>query len=117
MSVIDEIAAERAAAAEAMREACLDAAEAERQDWLQITPAAPVALGCAHVKRRIRALPIPDASALAERDERMREEGRREGMEQAAQIAQDRESEGGEYGLAARHIAAAIRAAAKGSLP
>lgn len=69
------IAAERAAAAEAMREACLDAAEAERQDWLQIAPPAPVALGCAHVKRRIRALPIPSASALAERDERMREEG------------------------------------------
>lgn len=41
---------------------------------------------------------------------RIHAEARRQALTEAAQIAQDRESEGGEYALAAKHIAAAIRA-------
>jgi len=85
-----------------------------------------------HDDRVVRFLSLtapPDTSALAEAVGAARDEGRIEGatlgaaelaeaIEAAvieervacAQIAQNRESEGGEYALAARHIAAAIRA-------
>lgn len=81
-----DLAAERAAAAEAMREAAADCARllllpddcgpAEAHGRFQQAIATCEA---------IRALPIPSASALAERDERMREEGSREAFVKTAE--------------------------------
>lgn len=82
-----DLAAERAAAAEAMREAAADCARllllpddcgpAEAHGRFQQAIATCEA---------IRAIPLPDASALAERDERMREDGRREEREACAAL-------------------------------
>lgn len=144
-----DLAAERAAAAEAMREACVGKLEEKRRrvvkhyglgdegqelrfalhDMIEAVRSLPIPSASALAEREKEAyrrgwldresdfmagvertgMVVTDESALAERDERMREEGRREAFTEAAQIAQDRESEGGEYGLAAKHIAAAIR--------
>ena len=59
-----------------------------------------------HALTAIRARGPTDALAAA------LAKAREEALREAAHIAQDRESEGGEYAMAARHIAAAIRALA-----
>lgn len=80
-----DLAAERAAAAEAMREACAEACDGHAET-LALNAVGGLAVVAARTSAAIiRSLPIPSASALAERDERMREDGRREAFVKAAE--------------------------------
>lgn len=80
-----DLAAERAAAAEQMREACAEACDGHAET-LALNAVGGLAVVAARTSAAIiRSLPIPDASALAERDERMREEGSREAFVKAAE--------------------------------
>lgn len=80
-----DLAAERAAAAEAMREACAEACDGHAET-LALNAIGGLAVVAARTSAAIiRSLPIPSASALAERDERMREDGRREAFVKTAE--------------------------------
>lgn len=88
-----EVAAREAAAAEAMREACVGKLEEKRRRVVKHyglgDEGQELRFALHDMIEAVRSLPIPSASALAERDERMREEGRREERAACAKIASE----------------------------